>query len=174
MGSIPFGKIISSQYGVDIQSKGSGNIGFANVRRVVGWQAGVLTLLGDVTKGFIPVFTVLGITHNQTLAYFVGLSAVIGHIFPIWLRFKGGKGIATGLGLIFALYPVVGIAGSVMYLCGCLLHQKSSTASLWGVAVVLIIGISLNPSIYWQYVVLCLISLYTLRHNLRGTVPNYG
>lgn len=172
-GSIPFGKIVSSRFGVDIQKRGSGNIGFANVRRVLGWKAGILTLCGDILKGYVPALTALLITNDQMVAYCTGLAAVAGHIFPVWLKFNGGKGIATGLGLVLALNPIVAAGGALVYIIACTARQKSSTASLLGVFTVFALGSALTPSYIWQYGVLLILSLYTLRHNILGTVPNH-
>lgn len=172
-GSIPFGKIIAQHYGVDIQKRGSGNIGFANVRRVLGWKAGIGTLAGDILKGFIPALTALQLSHSSTVAFIVGLAAIIGHIFPVWLRFHGGKGIATGLGVVAVLNPVAATIGSAVYLIGCVAFKRSSTASILGVFSVTTTAALISPQEAWQYILLLFVALWTLRHNLRGTVPDY-
>ncbi len=128
-GSIPFAKIVGRFYGIDIQKHGSGNIGFANTVRVLGWKAGLVVLPADVLKGFIPVIIA---QHYLTLglAMFVALAAISGHIFPVWLRFRGGKGIATGLGVVLALSPLIGLLGAAAY-TGCfLLFKKSAPSSV--------------------------------------------
>lgn len=172
-GSIPFGKIISQQYGVNIQKRGSGNIGFANVRRIVGWKAGILTLTGDILKGLLPTLITFQLTDSQIIAYCVGLAAIVGHVFPIWLQGKGGKGIATGFGVIAVLYPLAAMAGGITYIIGGLLHKKSSTASIAGIGVATLVGIFLAPNTYWQLGLLFALSLFTLRHNLSNRVPNH-
>src|SRR5690606_39536658 len=107
-GSIPFGKIIGRLKGVDIQKLGSGNIGFANSVRVLGWKPGVFVLIGDATKGFLPVYlSVSHIPYWQSLM--VGLVAILAHVFPVWLRFKDGKGIAPGLGISLVLAPKIAL-----------------------------------------------------------------
>src|SRR6478735_119893 len=88
-GSIPTGKIVGAFYHVDIQKRGSGNIGFANVRRILGWRAGIITLVVDIAKGFFPTLLALQLI-TPGAAFFVGLAAILGHIFPVWLSFKGG------------------------------------------------------------------------------------
>lgn len=173
LGSIPFGKLVGKLYGIDIQRRGSGNIGFANVRRVLGWKAGILTLTGDILKGFIPTLLVLLTTNNTNLAYFTGLAAVLGHIFPVWLKFRGGKGIATGLGLVTVINPIAAAIGSAVYISGCLVFKRSSTASILGVFSVAITASLISPELAWQYILLLAIALWTLRNNLRGTVPDY-
>src|SRR5581483_7153065 len=128
-GTIAFGKIIGKLHGVDIQKKGSGNIGFANVRRTLGWSAGVIVLAGDMLKGFVPVFAFKKyLTDPQIMI--VALLAILGHIFPLWLRFKGGKGVATGLGATLAINLWIGLVSISIYLMGVAIFRKSAPSSL--------------------------------------------
>ena len=171
-GSIPFGKLIAAQRGIDIQRRGSGNIGFANVKRILGWRAGLLTLAGDISKGALP--TVIGFAYfNQTVAFVVGTLAILGHIFPLWLKFSGGKGVATGLGVVAILSPIAAAIGAGIYILSCRLRAKSSTASLIGALSTAIVATALSLEIWWQYALLLIILAWTLRQNLWGTVPNY-
>lgn len=172
-GSIPFGKIVGRTRGIDIQKRGSGNIGFANVRRVLGWRAGLLTLVGDILKGYIPSALTLAVTDSEVHAFICGLAAIAGHLFPVWLKFKGGKGIATGLGLVIALSPLAALIGSLVYVLSAWLLHKSSTASMIGVFSVVATAAYLDPRTIWQYFILLVIALWTLRHNLRGNLHNY-
>lgn len=173
VGSIPFGKLLCRLGGVDIQSRGSGNIGFANVQRIMGWRYGVPTLAGDISKGALAAYggMVLG---GPVLAFLYGMAALAGHVLPLWLRFHGGKGIATGLGMIAVLAPVVAAMATLVYIVLLRTGRSSSVASLSGVAVVAI-GLPLvNPAFWWMAAVCVVVPLVTLRDNLRGTVPNYG
>ncbi len=172
LGSIPFGKLVARTHHVDIQKRGSGNIGFANVRRILGWRAGLITLTGDIVKGLLPTYLALYF-FGLPIAFFIGLLAILGHIFPIWLGFRGGKGIATGLGLVLAIQPIAALAGAATYIIASYLTRASSRGSLIGLAVTAITAISLQPASWWQYVILLLIALWALRHNLTGRVPNY-
>lgn len=172
LGSIPFGKLIAASYGVDIQKRGSGNIGFANVRRVVGWRAGLTTLAADIIKGFVPTVMAIYLV-DATSAFFVGVIAIAGHVFPIWLKFRGGKGIATGLGVVLALSPIAGLIGAVIYIVSCFVIKVSSYSSMAGLIATAGIAIVISPSSWWQYVILIIIALWTLRHNLTGKVPKY-
>ncbi len=106
LGSIPTGYIIGSLAGVDIRKVGSGNVGATNVARVVGKKRGLLTLIADVTKGFLPVFVAgrLGLSH--TAVALVAIAAFLGHLYPVFLKFQGGKGVATALGVLLALAPM--------------------------------------------------------------------
>jgi len=109
LGAIPFGLLVAKLHGVDIRSKGSGNIGATNVLRVIGKGWGIFTFVLDALKGFIPafVFPRLANLDNEWGVLFV-LAAIIGHTFPVYLKFKGGKGVATSAGMLtgVALLPV--------------------------------------------------------------------
>lgn len=172
LGSIPFGKLVAHSYGIDIQKRGSGNIGFANVRRIVGWRAGFVTLGADIIKGFVPTLIAshfIGIP----FAFFVGVVAIMGHVFPLWLEFRGGKGVATGLGVILALNPVAALIGAAVYVVSCFVTKVSSYSSMAGIITTTGIAVLITPSLWWQYVIFIIIALWTLRHNLTGKVPNY-
>ncbi len=108
-GAIPFGLLFSRMAGKDVRKEGSGNIGATNVNRVLGKKLGLLTLICDVAKGFIPVFVAsLILPMNENWELFVGLcglATVLGHMFPVYLGFKGGKGVATTLGVFLFFSP---------------------------------------------------------------------
>jgi len=104
LGSIPFGYLIAKLgHGRDIRQSGSGNIGAANVTRTLGKAAGLLTLLLDAAKGFLAVWLMRFVEVGPDAQIFAGLAAIAGHFFPVWLRFKGGKGVATGLGAFLCI-----------------------------------------------------------------------
>src|SRR5690606_24510532 len=115
VGSIPFGLLIGFTKGVDLRAHGSGNIGATNAIRVLGKRLGALCFALDVLKGFLPTLLLglwLGVAGNRlptTGQAFVhlGLAAcsILGHVFPVWLRFKGGKGVATGFGATLGVWP---------------------------------------------------------------------
>jgi glycerol-3-phosphate acyltransferase PlsY len=108
--SIPFGLIITKfLLKIDVRTQGSGNIGATNVFRTGSKGAAISTLLFDGLKGFVPVFLLLSQNHHSPHAFFIAGACVIGHVFPLWLKFKGGKGVATTLGVSFALYPLWGV-----------------------------------------------------------------
>lgn len=121
VGSIPFGLLISRAVGrVDIRQYGSGNIGTANVLRIVGKRAAALTLLGDLLKGFLPTVLALLLGETELLVVGVGMAAVLGHNWPIYLRFVGGKGVATSFGALLAMTPLPAVLGLLVW-CGVLL-----------------------------------------------------
>jgi acyl phosphate:glycerol-3-phosphate acyltransferase len=171
-GSIPFGKLVGALHGIDIQKRGSGNIGFANVRRVLGWRAGLITLAGDIAKGALPTVIALHFV-GATAAFWIGLCAIAGHVFPVWITFRGGKGVATGLGLLCILHPIPAAAGVIVYIASCLVLRNSGISSVIGVACVVIVGSFMTPSDWWQFTVLFATALWTLRKNIAGTVPEY-
>lgn len=107
IGSIPTGVILAKYFGnVDLRDVGSGNIGATNVTRAMGKKFGVFTLLGDILKGLLPTLFALYMFDSQSLAALVGFSAFMGHIFSVFLEFKGGKGVATALGVLLVTSPL--------------------------------------------------------------------
>jgi acyl phosphate:glycerol-3-phosphate acyltransferase len=133
LGSIPFGLIVARLLGRgDVRKEGSGNIGATNVSRVAGPLAGILTLLLDGAKGAAAVF-VAGRYSNDSAMWMViaGLAALVGHCFPVWLKFKGGKGVATAAGVYLALCPPAFLAGLILFL---LVASVSRYVSLGSVA----------------------------------------
>jgi glycerol-3-phosphate acyltransferase PlsY len=107
LGSIPFGLLASKYAQVDIRSQGSKNIGATNVYRVMGWKWGLLVFVLDALKGYIPTVIAHTITEQAIYIITVGMLAIIGHSLSVFVRFKGGKGAATGLGVLAAIAPDV-------------------------------------------------------------------
>jgi glycerol-3-phosphate acyltransferase PlsY len=118
LGSVPFGMIFGWLFGgKNVRQHGSGNIGAANVSRVVGPVAGILTLVMDAAKGAVAVWLAARFTdHNAGAMILAGLAALLGHCFPVWLRFKGGKGVATALGVFIELSPTAALSAFVLFL----------------------------------------------------------
>ena len=117
LGSIPFGVILAKFLGgADVRKAGSGNIGATNVARVAGPAAGVLTLLLDAAKGWFAVWLAARFMHGETgFLVAAGFFALLGHCFPLWLRFRGGKGVATAAGAFAALCPEAMIAALILF-----------------------------------------------------------
>jgi glycerol-3-phosphate acyltransferase PlsY len=105
LGSVPTGFILGYFAGVDVRTSGSGNVGATNVARVAGKWLGLLTLIGDAAKGFVPVFLAREMGLSVAAVGLVALAAFLGHLYPIFLKFRGGKGVATALGALLALAP---------------------------------------------------------------------
>jgi glycerol-3-phosphate acyltransferase PlsY len=117
LGSIPFGLLLAKLFGgSDVRKAGSGNIGAANVARVVGPLAGILTLVLDTAKGAAAVLLAARLTHESAAwMMLAALAALAGHCFPVWLKFKGGKGVATALGVFLALCPLAALAALLLF-----------------------------------------------------------
>ena len=106
LGSIPTGLLLARAFGVDIRTTGSGNIGATNVYRTLGRKVGVMTLVGDCLKGVIPVLVARGLGFDVAWVAAIGFAAFIGHVYTMFLGFKGGKGVATALGVFLAVSPL--------------------------------------------------------------------
>lgn len=140
-GSIPFGVLLTRWLrGVDVRAGGSGNIGATNVTRVAGKKVGALVLLLDAVKGSLPVGLALYLLPGEPRAHaLVGLAAVVGHVFPVWLKLKGGKGVATALGVLVVLVPTAALAGAAIYIGVVAAWRVSSVGSLFaGLTAVLV------------------------------------
>ena len=140
LGSIPFGLLVARLAGLgDIRQIGSGNIGATNVLRTGSRSAAAVTLLLDLAKGFVAVVIAAGWGEDAMLLAAGG--AIIGHMFPIWLGFRGGKGVATALGVVMALAWPVALAAALVWLATTLLFRFSSLAAL----VAAVVGAALAP-----------------------------
>ena len=139
-GSIPFGLILVKLAGKgDVRKSGSGNIGATNVMRAGGKALGIATLLLDIAKGFLPVLLAKSFGLPAHLLAFVALAAVLGHMFTPWLKFKGGKGVATALGVALAYHPLLVVPSLVAFLLLVFLSRYVSLGSV-------VAGLVLIPS----------------------------
>lgn len=142
-GSLPFGLLIARAVaGIDIREKGSGNIGATNVGRVLGAKWGIAALLLDALKGLLPVLLIprcFAEPGTGLLQVVAGVSTVIGHMFPVWLKFRGGKGVATALGVVCVLTPKASIAAFVGFAL-CMLASRIVALSSIVAALVFAIG----------------------------------
>lgn len=138
VGAIPFGYVVGKIVGVDVRQHGSKNIGATNVSRTLGKKWGVLTLLLDLLKGLLPMVgasVVLGgFTGNEAAVSGCGVVAVLGHMFPVYLKFKGGKGVATGLGVFCYLSPVAILISLVIFVVTVAVSGFVSAGSLLAAA----------------------------------------
>ena len=115
LGSVPVGFILGLRSGIDVRESGSGNVGATNVARVVGKRQGILTLIADTAKGFLPVILAMQLGARLPATILVGTAAFLGHLYPIFLKFKGGKGVATALGIFLALAPMATLVLVVLF-----------------------------------------------------------
>jgi acyl phosphate:glycerol-3-phosphate acyltransferase len=117
IGSIPFGYlIVRGKIGADIRETGSGGTGATNVSRRAGKAAGVITLVLDALKGSAAVLIAARLTHSDWLVAAAAIAVLVGHIFPVWLGFRGGKGVATGAGVFLVLAPFALLCAGVLFL----------------------------------------------------------
>jgi glycerol-3-phosphate acyltransferase PlsY len=129
-GAIPFGLVVGKLfYGVDVREHGSGNVGTTNVFRVLGKKAGVAVLICDMLKGYVPA-AIAAALFNPWFAVFIAAAPVVGHIYSIFLKGKGGKGIATGAAVVLALVPLVFAIILVVWIVLVLTTRYVSVASL--------------------------------------------
>lgn len=130
LGSIPVGLVIARLRGVDLQASGSGNIGATNVLRTTGKGPALLTLLGDLAKGSLAVAAARAMAVGEPATGIIGLSAVMGHNFSIFLKGRGGKGVATSIGVLLVYAPQSGIVTIIIWLMTALVSRYSSLAAL--------------------------------------------
>jgi glycerol-3-phosphate acyltransferase PlsY len=135
LGSVPTGLVLSRALaGKDPRQQGSRNIGATNVMRTAGKALGIITLLGDVLKGIIPVVIALWLVKEEFWVAGTGLAAFLGHCFPVYLRFKGGKGVATALGIFLPLAPLAVVFDILVFAGVVVISRMVSVGSLLGAA----------------------------------------
>jgi glycerol-3-phosphate acyltransferase PlsY len=181
LGSIAFGILISKLYGLpDPRSVGSGNIGATNVARSGKKSAAVLTLLGDAFKGWFPVWLALQSGMLMWVVSGVALAVFFGHLYPIYHRFKGGKGVATALGVMLAISPWLGLAALAAWLVVFAATRYSSLGAIVAAALAPVFAWYLLP--YQDYVLTVLVMsawlIWRLRTNIQkllaGTESGFG
>lgn len=140
VGAIPFGLVIGKVVGIDVRKEGSRNIGATNVNRVLGKKLGFLTLICDCSKGLLPMWLAGNFlpdsANRELIIALTGVLAVVGHMFPVYLRFRGGKGVATGLGVFLFLSPWVIAISLAVFLASVKLSGFVSVGSLLASALV--------------------------------------
>ncbi|XOF34321.1 MAG: glycerol-3-phosphate 1-O-acyltransferase PlsY [Candidatus Electrothrix sp. YB6] len=183
IGAIPFGLLLSRSRGVNIREQGSRNIGATNVSRLAGRKTGSFTFLLDCGKGYLPMLAADILAgsaeHRNLLIALCGGAAVVGHMFPVYLRFRGGKGVATGLGIFLYLAPAAVLFSLFVFIVVVATTGFVSLGSLLGSAAVL-------PCLYffsepsWKIILAgCTVLLIWIRHSqnirrlLRGTEESF-
>jgi glycerol-3-phosphate acyltransferase PlsY len=180
LGSIPSGYIVGALAGVDIRKAGSGNIGATNVARVIGKKRGLLTLIADIGKGFIPVFVASQIGFSHTTVAFVAILAFLGHLYPVFLKFQGGKGVATALGALLALAPMATVILMVIFALVAVSSRLVSLSSIVAAlaAPITLWSLSYSPPIIAMGVFFAVMIIVRHRDNIRrlvaGTEPRFG
>jgi len=168
-GAMPFGYLIALTKGVDITKIGSGNIGTTNVYRALGVAFGVITLVLDLSKGFIPSYLAFhyfpGLTPLQQWLLF--LAPIIGHCFSVFLRFKGGKGVATSVGALLGFDIRLVLMFVVVWLVTFLLTRWVSLGSILGIWSVFVFAFAILPFFPWALLFLALFITWRHKDNIR-------
>jgi glycerol-3-phosphate acyltransferase PlsY len=191
LGSIPAGYLAGRLARVDIRKVGSGNIGATNVTRVLGRRYGYVVFAIDFLKGLVAVRlsillaqTQFGGKHMELIGIVAAVACVLGHTFPIWLQFKGGKGVATSAGALFGLLPLAALVGALIWFTCFKLTRYVSVASITAaIALPIVIFVMVDRG-NWHGGILfcfsiCLAALVVLRHRsnlvrlVRGTEPRF-
>ena len=172
IGSVPTGYLLSSVSGIDIREAGSGNIGATNVGRVVGWKAGLITLLADAGKGFIPAFFSVQLGFDPEVSALTALAAFIGHLYPVFLKFKGGKGVATALGCLAGLAPLIAGYLTLVFLVIVLVTRWVSLGSLCAAALAPLLFwlFSYDPAITWMSLIMGILIIVRHRENIQRLI----
>ena len=167
MGSVPFGLILTKIFlNKDIREIGSGNIGATNALRTGNKLIGYTTLVLDITKAIIPVIYVK--INYPDLIYIASLCAFLGHVFPVWLKFKGGKGVATYVGILFSINIILGLIFVVSWGVVFLLFRYSSLSSIIGslsVPIYILITGQINDAIF--FAIMFILIFFTHRENIK-------
>ncbi|MAY82080.1 MAG: acyl-phosphate glycerol 3-phosphate acyltransferase [Deltaproteobacteria bacterium] len=153
--SVPTGHILATLYAdVDVTQEGSGNIGATNVNRVLGKRFGIATLVGDILKGLIPVLLAPYAFEWFAFPGIVALTAFIGHCWPAYLEFRGGKGVATATGVLVGLAPFVTLLVAACWMVTFLGSKRSSVAAIVSTMLLPLVALWIQPDIVWVTILL--------------------
>ena len=180
IGSIPFAFIITKISGHgDIRNIGSGNIGTTNVLRTGNKFLAMIVLIFDILKGYLPTFYILNYlfysnNSNELVTYLLGSIAILGHLFPFWLKFKGGKGVATYIGFIFAINYFIGLIFVFLWLFLAFLTKYSSLSSICSLLLIpfVILFLSYQPSIFLYFLMISIILILKHYSNIKRLLNN--
>ena len=180
MGSIPVGMLVARTKGIDLRRVGSGNIGATNVLRSVGRLPAIITLIGDSLKGILAVLLCRAVACGELYEGVTALAAVSGHIFSVFLGFRGGKGVATGFGVLLVYSPGVAAITLVVWLLTASLSRYSSLAAIVAYASLPVVFLLLHASLIKIVFAMVLAALIIFRHSgnikriLNGTESRIG
>ena len=167
LGSVPFGFLLTKIFlNKDIRKIGSGNIGATNALRTGNKTVGYVTLILDILKAIIPVIFVK--IYYSDYLYISSLCVFLGHVFPIWLKFKGGKGVATYIGILCCINIYLGISFGIVWLITFVMFKYSSLSSLIGALTIPIINfLFFNDQIFYFFIIMFILIFYTHRENIK-------
>ena len=180
LGSIPAGFLVGSSAGVDVRGAGSGNIGATNVARTLGWRKGLVTLFADVAKGFLPVMAAHLLDLGEAAAAAAGLAAFAGHLYPVFLRFKGGKGVATAAGVYLGAMPLGMLVVLGVFVLVMLAARRVSLASMLAAVLAPVVAWALSypAEVAWMSLVIGFLVVVRHRENIRrlmaGEEPRFN
>lgn len=149
IGTFPSAAIVARANGIDIRSVGSGNPGASNVTRVLGWRKGLWVFGLDFAKGAVAAGLGL-IVDGRPAGYALGAAAIVGHVFPIWQRLRGGKGVATGAGVFAVLFPGVFAVLTLVWMVVLLLSRRKASLASIAVIVLLPVGVAVVSREWWE------------------------
>ena len=173
LGAVPFGLVITRVAGLgDIRDIGSGNIGATNVLRTGRKDLALATLLLDAGKGAIAVLVTSLLLGLPDLAAAAGLAAFVGHCFPVYLKFKGGKGVATFFGTLFAVSPIVGLIAALTWGLMALLFRMSSLSGLSAAVAAPIASYFISGGADWQFIAGMTLMIFIRHHENIGRILN--
>jgi glycerol-3-phosphate acyltransferase PlsY len=178
-GSIPFGVLLAKTQNMDIREHGSGNIGATNVARTMGKKAGLITLAGDILKGLLVVYIASQWFENTMVIALAGLAVFLGHLYSIFLRFKGGKGVATGLGVLSFAMPLSTLCSTGVFAISLKFFGYVSLSSILAAISLPLIGIFFKMPLSYIYLstIVALFTLQKHRDNIvrltQGTEANF-
>jgi glycerol-3-phosphate acyltransferase PlsY len=165
LGAIPFGVVVSKVMGLpDPRTAGSKNVGFTNVLRVSGKSAGIMTLIGDMGKGWVMGLAATQLLQEEWAVLLVALAPVLGHLYSPFLGFKGGKGVATALGSVVGVAPMVGLMLVLTWLGAVAIWRYSSGGALAAFAVFPLVAAAARPSVAFVLFAVVVSSLIILNH----------
>jgi glycerol-3-phosphate acyltransferase PlsY len=179
LGSVPCGVLLAHTQNIDLKKHGSKNIGATNVSRILGKKAGALTLLGDTLKGWIGVAVASWFSSDIFIIAVAGIMVFLGHLFSVFLKFKGGKGVATGLGIHIYIMPIATLAAVIIFIFTLWISKYVSLSSIIAAIALSIFTIFLEIPFPYKCMSLGIVLLIICKHYknicriVTGTEPHF-
>jgi acyl phosphate:glycerol-3-phosphate acyltransferase len=163
LGSIPFSYVVARLKGVDVRTVGSGNVGATNVMRAAGRSAGFAAFALDFLKGSAATWLALQLS-SPTVAAAAAVAAIVGHMYPVWLSFKGGKGVATGAGAFLPVIPIAAVAGLVTFGVVAYLTRYASVGSILGASALPVVAFAMGAPVAYTAAAAVAATLIVWKH----------